>query len=64
MMALKSTFKKLKHLGFEDRDYETVNVKIYDNEKLVFENSEILFSLICHLNLTKNINQNKTLLEY
>ena len=49
-----------KHLGFEDRDYEALNVKIFDNEKLVYENSEIL----AQLNLPskpklENINQNK-----
>ena len=51
-----------KHLGFEDRDYEAFNVKIFDNEKLVYENSEI----IAQLNLPskthlENINQNKIL---
>ena len=28
------------HLGFEDKDYEALNVNILDNEKLVLEKSE------------------------
>ena len=51
-----------KHLGFDDKDYEAVDVKILENEKSVFENSEI----IAQLNLpTKSsldtLSQNKTL---
>ena len=34
-----------KHLGFNDKDYEAVNVNIFDNEKSVLENSEILAQL-------------------
>ena len=34
-----------KHLGFEDKDYENVKVKFFENEKLVLENSEILAQL-------------------
>ena len=34
-----------KHLGFDDKDYEAVNVKILDNETSSFEKSEILVQL-------------------
>ena len=51
-----------KHLGFEDRDYEAFNVKIFDNEKLVYENSEVLTQLnLPSKHNLENINQNKVL---
>ena len=34
-----------KHLGFDDKDYEAVDVKILEDEKSVLENSEILAQL-------------------
>ena len=33
------------HLGFDNKEYEALNVKIFDDEKLVLENSEILAQL-------------------
>ena len=52
-----------KHLGFDDKDYEAVNVKILDNEKLVIENSEILAQLnLPSKSLFESISQNKTLI--
>ena len=38
------------HLGFKDKDYEVLKVKILDSEKLVIENSEILAQLSLPLN--------------
>ena len=34
-----------KHLGFDDKDYEAVNVKIFNDEKSVLNNTEILVQL-------------------
>ena len=52
-----------KHLGFDDEDYEAVNVKIHDNEKLVLQNSEILAQVnLPTKSLIDNISQNKTLI--
>ena len=52
-----------KHLGFDDKDYEDLNVKIFDDEKLVIENSEILAQLnFPSNNSLKYIDQNKTLI--
>ena len=51
-----------KHLGFDDKDYEAVNVKIFDDEKSVLENSEILAQLnLPSKSLFENFSQNKTL---
>ena len=51
-----------KHLGFDDKDYEVVNVKIHNDEKLVLENTEILVQLnLPSKSFYENINQNKTL---
>ena len=51
-----------KHLGFDDKDYEALNVKIFDNEKLVYENSEVLTQLnLPSKHNLENINQNKVL---
>ena len=51
-----------KHLGFEDKDYEAVNVKILDNETSVLEKSDILVQLnLPTKSFLKNFNQNKTL---
>ena len=61
-MVLKLTFKKnyAKHLGIEDKDFEELNVKIFENEKLVIENSEILAQLNLPSKSTlENIDHNK-----
>ena len=51
-----------KHLGFDDEDYEAVDVKILDDEKSVLENSEVLAQLdLPSKPLFENISQNKTL---
>ena len=51
-----------KHLGFDDKDYTAVNVKVFDNEKLVLENSEILAQLnLPNKSLFESISQSKTL---
>ena len=51
-----------KHLGFDDKDYEAANVKILENEKLVFENSEIITQLNLPTKSSLNaLSQNKTL---
>jgi NAD(P) transhydrogenase subunit alpha len=51
-----------KHLGFDDKDYEALNVKIHNDEKLVLENTEILVQLnLPSKSFYENINQNKTL---
>ena len=50
------------HLGFDDKAYEAVNVKIFDDEKLVLENTEILAQLnLPSKSLFGNFSQNKTL---
>ena len=52
-----------KHLGFDNKDYEAVNVKILDNEKLVIENSDILAQLnLPSKSLFESISQNKILI--
>ena len=49
-----------KHLGIEDKDFEELNVKIFENEKLVIENSEILAQLNLPSKSTlENIDHNK-----
>ena len=51
-----------KHLGFDDKDYESINVKILDNEKEVFQNSEVLVQMnLPSKSLFDNFSQNKTL---
>ena len=51
-----------KHLGFDDKDYEAVNVKILDDEKSVLENTEILAQLnLPSKSLFENFSQNKTI---
>ena len=51
-----------KHLGFDDKDYEAVNVKILDDEKLVLENTDILAQLnLPSKSLFENFSNNKTL---
>ena len=50
------------HLGFNDKDYEAVGVKILENEKSVLENSEILAQInLPSKSLLDNISNNKTL---
>ena len=45
-----------------DKDYEAINVKIFDDEKSVLENSEILAQLNLPSSLyLRNFSQNKTL---
>ena len=52
-----------KHLGFEDKDYEALGVKILENEKIVFENSEILAQLnLPFKSNLENLNPSKTLI--
>ena len=52
-----------KHLGYEDKDYELVNVKIFNSEKLVLENSEILAQLnLPSTGFLESLDQNKTLI--
>ena len=51
-----------KHLGFDDKDYEAVDVKILDDEKSVLENSEILAQLsLPSKSLFEYFDQNQTL---
>ena len=51
-----------KHLGFDDKAYEAVNVKILDDEKLVLENTDILAQLnLPSKSLFENFSNNKTL---
>ena len=51
-----------KHLGFDDKDYEAVNVKIFNDEKSVLKNTEILVQLnLPSESLFENFSQNKTL---
>ena len=51
-----------KHLGFDDKAYEAVDVKILNDEKSVLENSEVLAQLnLPSKSLFENISQNKTL---
>ena len=50
------------HLGFNDKDYEAVNVKIFEDEKSVLENSEILIQLnLPSQNILDILTQNKIL---
>ena len=52
-----------KHLGIEDKDFEELNVKFFENEKLVIENSEILAQLNLPSKSTlENIDQNKIII--
>ena len=39
------------HLGFEDKEYESLNVNLYENDEEVLKNSDI----ITQLNLPKKI---------
>ena len=51
-----------KHLGFKDKEYEALNVKIFQDEKSVIDNSEILVQLnLPSKNFLDFLNQNKTL---
>ena len=51
-----------KHLGFDDKDYEAINVNILNDKKSVIENSEILAQLnLPSRSLFENFSQNKTL---
>ena len=51
------------HLGFDDQDYEKVNVKVLDDEKSVIEKSEILAQLsLPSKSFLENIDQNKSLI--
>ena len=51
-----------KHLGFDDKDYEAINVNILNDKKSVIENSEILAQLnLPSKSLFENFSQNKTL---
>ena len=50
------------HLGFENNDYEALNVKFHDNEKSVIESSETLVQLsLPERSKLENISQNKTI---
>ena len=52
-----------KHLGIEDKDFEELNVKFFENEKLVIENSEILAQLNLPSKSTLgNMDQNKIII--
>ena len=51
------------HLGFEDKDYEIANVKFFDNETSVIENSEILTQVtLPPKSLFEKFSQNQTLI--
>ena len=51
-----------KHLGFDDKDYESLNVKIFNDEKSVLKNTEILVQLnLPSESLFENFIQDKTL---
>ena len=51
------------HLGFEDKDYESLNVNILDNEKLVLEKSEIISQLgLPFKSALEILDENKTLI--
>ena len=51
------------HLGFEEKDYKALNVKIWDDEEKVLENSQILAQLnLPSKTILDKINQNKTLI--
>jgi NAD(P) transhydrogenase subunit alpha len=51
-----------KHLGFDDQEYKALNVKIFENEKSVIENSEILSQLnLPSKKILEGIDQNKTI---
>ena len=51
------------HLGIKDKEYEALNVKFFDNEKSVLENSEILVQLnLPSKTILDNLNQSKTLI--
>ena len=51
-----------KHLGFSDEAYEAVNVKIFENEKSVIENSEIFAQVnLPSKDFLEKIDSNKTL---
>ena len=52
-----------KHLGFSDKDYEALNVKILDNEKLILKESEILAQLsLPSKSVLENLDQNKSII--
>ena len=51
-----------KHLGFENKDYEAVDVKILENEKSIIENSDILAQLnLPSKSFLDMIDENKTI---
>tara|TARA_B100001939_G_scaffold310788_1_gene292919 strand:- start:715 stop:1803 length:1089 start_codon:yes stop_codon:yes gene_type:complete len=51
------------HLGFDDKDYEALNVNILENEKLVLDKSEIIAQLSLPSKSTLEImDKNKTLI--
>ena len=51
------------HLGFEDKEYESLNVNFYENEEEVFKNSEILTQLnLPKKNLTEKLIEKKILI--
>ena len=51
------------HLGFDNKEYEALNVKILDDEKLVLENSEILAQLnLPNKSFLEKIDQSKSII--
>ena len=51
-----------KHLGFDDKDYEAVDVKIFNDERSVLNNTDILVQLnLPSKSLFEHFSQNKTL---
>ena len=51
------------HLGFDDAIYKSLNVKIFEDEKSVIQNSDIIAQLSLPSNTAlENISQNKTLI--
>ena len=51
------------HLGFEDKEYESLNVKFYETEEEVLKNSDILTQLnLPNKNLTEKLTEKKILI--
>ena len=51
------------HLGFEDKEYESLNVNFYENDEEVLKNSEILTELnLPRKNLTEKLSEKKILI--
>ena len=51
------------HLGFEDKEYESLNVNFYENDEEVLKNSEILTQLnLPKKNLTEKLTEKKILI--